>query len=524
MAEGGEAFEMWKIPSADVYLKVYIFNVTNSEDFLSGRDKKLRFEEVGPYVYREIFTHTNVTFNTNDTMTITPVFTLKWVPELNTRKEEDVFILPNVALMSFASAVSESSMITKMGVNLIIRQTKSKPFIRQTAKEFMFGYESPLVTIGNKLLPSWITFEKLGLIERMYDFSGDTATFYTGSSDAAKSGTIDNYNNKPYLPQWPEAHCNKISGSTDGIKYPSVTDNSTQLVFFRKSLCRAIPMVKNSELFLHDGLPVNKYIFEDGSLDNGANNPANKCFCRKNKCLKPGLVDVTDCFYGFPVALSYPHFYNSDQSLIDAIDGMTPDQKQHETYFFINEETGLSTQVYVKLQINIVLGDMSDMANMENFSNLVVPLLWTDIGFEKLPDSMLTKFFVYLRVGPVFFDGLKYALLVGGVAFVALTVFASLFIPVDDKLRHRNSSAWRRESQTLTTRDTTPTIRVPIPAAVVAGKEMNTYYKLLLDRDGGAAAQDNDDLCYRLDVVHETRSLRSSCTGSEDDDEDDRTV
>jgi len=138
---------------------------------------------------------------------------------------------------------------------------------------------------------------------------------------------------------------------------------------------------------------------------------------------------------------------------------------------------------------------------------------------------MLTKFFVYLRVGPVLFTGLKYALLVGGIAFVALTVFASLFIPVDDELRYRNSSAWRRESQTLTARDTAPTIRVPIPASIVAGKEMNTYYNSLLDGDGAAAARLNDDLCDRLDVVHEVRSLRSSCTGSEDDDdEDDRIV
>jgi len=56
--------------------------------------------------------------------------------------------------------------------------------------------------------------------------------------------------------------------------------------------------VKNSELFLQNSLPVHKYIFEDGSLDNGINNPENKCFCRKNKCLKPGLIDVTDCYYG----------------------------------------------------------------------------------------------------------------------------------------------------------------------------------------------------------------------------------
>lgn len=66
--------------------------------------------------------------------------------------------------------MSDASIITRMGVNLLIRQTKSKPFIEQTAKEFMFGYESALVTIGNKFLPSWIVFDKLGLIDRVSVF------------------------------------------------------------------------------------------------------------------------------------------------------------------------------------------------------------------------------------------------------------------------------------------------------------------------------------------------------------------
>lgn len=72
-----------------------------------------------------------------------------------------------IYLQSFASVMSDASMITRMGVNLLIRQTKSQPFIKQTAKEFMFGYESALVTIGNKFLPSWIVFDKLGLIDRV---------------------------------------------------------------------------------------------------------------------------------------------------------------------------------------------------------------------------------------------------------------------------------------------------------------------------------------------------------------------
>lgn len=41
-------------------------------------------------------------------------------------------------------------------------------------------------------------------------------------------------------------------------------------------------------------------------------------------------------YLGFPIVLSYPHFYKADPSLMEAIDGVHPNQKQHETYFLIN--------------------------------------------------------------------------------------------------------------------------------------------------------------------------------------------
>lgn len=46
------------------------------------------------------------------------------------------------------------------------------------------------------------------------------------------------------------------------------------------------------------GLHTYQYAFLENELDNGAVNPENKCFCRKGHCLKPGLIDVTDCYYG----------------------------------------------------------------------------------------------------------------------------------------------------------------------------------------------------------------------------------
>lgn len=44
-------FELWKKPPIDIYIKVYIFNITNAEEFLKG-GVKLKVEEIGPYVYQ----------------------------------------------------------------------------------------------------------------------------------------------------------------------------------------------------------------------------------------------------------------------------------------------------------------------------------------------------------------------------------------------------------------------------------------------------------------------------------------
>lgn len=52
LADDGEIFEMWERPPVDLFLKVYLFNITNADDYMEGRDDKLRVEEVGPYVYR----------------------------------------------------------------------------------------------------------------------------------------------------------------------------------------------------------------------------------------------------------------------------------------------------------------------------------------------------------------------------------------------------------------------------------------------------------------------------------------
>lgn len=77
------------------------------------------------------------------------------------------FLINFFFLQNIAQVAADSSYFTRFGLNVIIRQTNSKPIVEMSPREFMFGYESRLLTLGNQFMPGWIKFEKLGLIDRV---------------------------------------------------------------------------------------------------------------------------------------------------------------------------------------------------------------------------------------------------------------------------------------------------------------------------------------------------------------------
>lgn len=60
------------------------------------------------------------------------------------------------------------------------------------------------------------------------------------------------------------------------------------------------------------------------------------CSSHSGYCQPRGLSDVTDCYYGFPISLSYPHFLDSDPKLLEAVHGLKPNRSKHESHFMIN--------------------------------------------------------------------------------------------------------------------------------------------------------------------------------------------
>ncbi|XP_024936691.1 scavenger receptor class B member 1 isoform X2 [Cephus cinctus] len=492
-SEGGEIFELWRSPPVELYLKVYLFNVTNSEEFMLGKEEKLKFQEVGPYVYRELMEHGNVTFNDNGTVTAVPLHPLTYIPEMSTGTESDMIIVPNIALLSIANIWKDAAFLTRFPIKVFIEQSGYPPLVKMTAREFMFEYESPLVALGNYLVPSWIKFKKLGLIDRMYDFEGDYETVYTGENDVRQAGLIEKYNGDVNLPQW-EGKCANVKGASDGTKFPSYIQPNDTLLFFRKSLCRSARMYQTGEKQVK-GLNTYKYKFIESELDNGANNTENKCFCRHGLCQKPGLIDVTDCYYGFPIALSYPHFYKSDPSLLDAVEGLTPRADDHESYFFIQPESGLPVDLAFRFQINIAPQDIGYINGLENFQNTVLPLLWFEIGMYELPENMNNRFLLYLNVLPVVQTVATYALFLSGAVFLVWSVIKIL---LHEPKGAKAPAQWfeaemqRKRLSFLNER-----------RASIKTKEMDTYFNSLLNpKEDNLTSVTLEDLqCLKKEIV-----------------------
>ncbi|XP_053971681.1 scavenger receptor class B member 1-like isoform X1 [Hylaeus volcanicus] len=478
-SEGGEIFEMWRKPDVKLYLKVHLFNVTNHDEYLSGKESKLRFQELGPYVYRECLEHGDVKFNSNGTVTALDLHPLVYVPEMSNGTEEDIMILPNIALLSITNVMRDATYFTRFGLNMLILHTDTHPLVKMTAREFMFGYESSLVTLGNKMMPSWIKFDKLGLIDRMYDFDGDYETVYTGENDVRLTGLIEKYNGNMNLPQW-KGKCANVNGSTDGVKFQSYIEPNDTILFFRKSLCRSARMRRTGEKVIN-GLHTYLFKFVENELDNGAVNPENKCFCREGHCLQPGLIDVTDCYYGFPIALSYPHFYKTDPSLLEAVEGLNPRADIHESYAYVQPTSGLPVNLAFRFQINMALQNIGHMARVEKFANLVLPLLWFEIGMYELPSAMNYRFWLYLNVLPVLQDVFIYGLIIVGIIFTIISAHKIL-------LQSKGSTVSRQWRETEIKNQTLQFLNNRRRSCQT--NESDTYYKSLLKSKSSNAVSD----------------------------------
>ncbi|XP_012230409.1 scavenger receptor class B member 1 [Linepithema humile] len=422
---GSLSFQYWQKPGVVRLTKVYIFNVTNAESFLQLNEKP-KLQEVGPFVYREDMEKVNIVFHNNGTVSYQHKKILNFVPEMS--KDGDIKVMvPNIPLLTLSTQSKSLPRFITMGLSIFLSGLHMKPFVPITAQELVFGYDDPLVSIAHRFFPKTRRpMSRMGLFLGRNGTLSEMHTIFTGHTSMKEFGLLNRLNGLDHLPYWPNAPCNSITASEGSFFPPRELTGSDIVHIWDKDLCRTMPLQYRGPVE-KTGIKADLYTPPD-ALFGRPNETApmeNECFCTDGiaTCPPQGLQDISPCQYSAPVYLSFPHFYKADPELLEAVEGLKPVEKLHETYFKIQPKLGVPLEGKVRVQLNLKVERQSSIAVVANFPDIVFPIMWVEEGVEELTPAM--RRWIYLATT---FANIAVPCFSYGMILVGLTAIITVFV------------------------------------------------------------------------------------------------
>ncbi|CAD6995134.1 unnamed protein product [Ceratitis capitata] len=440
-------YNLWLKPPLEVFISVYMFNVTNVEAFMSGRDTKLKVSEVGPYVYQEVLENRNVLFNDNKTVTFTPQRSVRFIRERSIGDPKvDRIIAPNIPYLGVMSAASAYSIFATMAVNALTKKFHSRPMLQLSVHDYLWGYEDPLVHLASKVVPSVIHFQRFGLMERMFDEGHNVVTMKLpktiGSNNNAqveefdRDFSIDNWNGKTGFRNWDyredsntsRTPCNTLRGTYDGTLFPRNIHKGETFRVYRKAFCRSLP-IQYSHPETVNGFKGYKFKLKENAFDSDLGDAETSCYCKNKRCLKKGLGNIAPCYYNIPLAVSFPHFFNGDPTLLETIEGLKPDKERHGTDIIIQPQLGIPMRVRSRFQINLLMGDVNYNRDVSQLKNMALPIFWIEMGVEDLTPGVKMLLTLLFRVCPCLQWGLVITLILLGIYLMSSALLYCFWVP-----------------------------------------------------------------------------------------------
>ncbi|KPI96407.1 Lysosome membrane protein 2 [Papilio xuthus] len=340
------AYDMWRRPTVQPLMKVYLFNYTNWEDVKERRAKRLHVEEVGPYGVIS--------------------------------KAKDMQI-NGFAQMTLNTALNFGN--------------HPDAFVKLPVHRFLWGYDDTIIDTAKPILSlqGKLNFKKFGLLVTKNGTVSERLTINTGEIDKDKMNIIQELDGREFLPYWSSRECNSIEASDGTIFPPSMLDRNKTLYVLYTNLCRRLPFVYEKDVETADGVQLMRYRMPLDVFDDPAHNSANQCFCELDTGLCPprGVINVTACAMGAPALASFPHFYLGDPMLREQVTGLKPNPERHISYLDIHPTLGIALTGKSTLQLNIQVRKTSMYTSLSFLDDgLILPVAWIDMGVDELPKTL----------------------------------------------------------------------------------------------------------------------------------------
>ncbi|GAB0087486.1 scavenger receptor class B member 1 [Sergentomyia squamirostris] len=405
MRPGLPPLEWWKdLPG--VNMRIFIFNVTNPEEFLKG-DQVLKLKEVGPIVYQERVINTDITFHPeNDTMSYTAVHSSEFLEQENIPGIlNQTIIVPNLSILAMASRLNNAPFFMKIGFNMLLRRSNDTLFQKTTIYKYLWEMDGNLMKLGEKLVPFMVPLDNYGVLHTMYKDPTDRVNVKIGTASGHENFfKINFFNHRPTVPGYRSERGDcfaSIENSTEGSFYPQRLTNQSVLKYWRKTICRPTDLYYKEDL-TDQGIPGMKFVLPGNVFDR--TEPRDQdCYRGEDESDYPdGLSDASKCYHGFPIVISNPHFLNRTGEWVEKLEGINPQQDIHEGFAIVEPYTGIPLRACARTQSNIFVNKLSGYSNddLMKFSGMVVPMIWGDICITEIPKLVRWLTFFVVVVVP----------------------------------------------------------------------------------------------------------------------------
>ncbi|KZC09768.1 PREDICTED: protein croquemort-like [Dufourea novaeangliae] len=430
-------YELWKETPIPMYLKFYMFNLTNPEAFTSPDGTKPHFEEMGPYVFREIDYKVQQDWNENNTITYQRKRVWHFDESLSAGSLSDNVTNINPVTASIAYMLRFKDNFLRDIADRIMRIIGQKLVITKSVNEFLFeGYNDTMLKVAQKLNLTRMPMTKFAWFFGRNDSASYDGTFnmHTGVTDMRELGIVKEWNYNNHVSYYP-GECGTVRG-TNGDLWPPLPDNET-VSFFVSDICTSLT-AKYSNTTEHEGLSGVTFTINEATLDNGTKVPSRKCYYEEES-IPSGALNISSCKWGAPAFISFPHFYLGDPSYSANIIGMKPQKNKHELSISLEPKTGVPLKVNAKLQLNLLIDRDEKIKMFKNLTKTFVPMLWFTQEATLTSDYAGTvKFIIILEsLGSVTFFG------IGAIGIIVM--FVGIFVLVRNNFRGE-------ENQVLLTR------------------------------------------------------------------------
>lgn len=282
-------------------------------------------------ILSEIWEKRDVNFSSNgQTLDYSPVSTLFFDSQNSNGSEDDVLTILNIpAVLVMNELLKTKSTVETKLVNLILKLTGAKIFIRKTVKELVSGYDDNLLKMVRFFRPNIIKTERFSVLNGRNGTAIENLTISTGISNLNTIGKVLAYNGQTSLNFWYSKEANEING-TDGTLFSPFLTRYNRLYLFNPELCRSLHLDYLRDRYVN-GIRVYDFHLPENIFYNSTLNPENNGFCDDEKgCLGNGVLDISSCFSFSGVYLSKPHFLDAEDTFTNNIIGLRPDPEKHD--------------------------------------------------------------------------------------------------------------------------------------------------------------------------------------------------